>query len=53
MKRESWKIGNSPKQDHSRGTRPRLVQGLPKRVHSSEVEFFLVKLAQASNNSLM
>jgi len=26
-------------------------QGLPRRVHSREVGFFLVKLTQASNNS--
>jgi len=25
MKRQSWNIENSPKQDHCRGTRPRLA----------------------------
>ena len=55
MKKESWNIGNSlqthpnsPKQDHFRGN----PQDSPKRVHFSEVGLFLVKLTQASNNSL-
>jgi len=52
-KLEHWKLAqNLPKKDHSIGTHPRLVQGSPKKVHSSEVGFFLVKLTQASNDSL-
>ena len=42
MKRKGWKTENSPKQDQSRGTHP-LAQGSLKGVHSSEIEFFLVK----------
>jgi len=45
-KLERWKTRpNLPKQDHSRGNRPRLAQGLAIQVHSSEVGLFLVKLA--------
>jgi len=47
MKRQIWRSKtspNSPKQDNPRGTHLGFFQGSLKRVHSSEVGLFLVKL---------